>query len=61
MQLHLTLAEVNYILRSLGTMPYADVVGLIPKIQSQAQLQITENSSNQPSPTPPEPTPSGMS
>ena len=61
MQLHLTLAEVNYILRSLGMMPYVDVMQLIPKIQSQAQLQITKDSSNPPSPTPQEPTPSGMS
>ena len=39
-QLQLELAEVNKILKTLGTLAYADVYQLIEKIQMQASQQI---------------------
>jgi hypothetical protein len=38
--LTLQLAEINMILESLGQRPYAEVYGLVQKIQHQAQCQM---------------------
>ena len=40
--LTLSLAEVNAVLQTLGTMPYAQVKPLIDKIVEQAQSQVKE-------------------
>ena len=38
--LTLTVAEANGVLQALGQMPYAQVAGLIQKIQQQATPQV---------------------
>lgn len=40
LNLHLTLDEVNTILNALGGLPYAQVYGLIQKVQGQAGAQL---------------------
>ena len=40
MSLELTLAEANVVLGSLSKESYSSVVGLIAKIQQQAQVQL---------------------
>lgn len=39
-KLELTLDEVNSVLSALGTMPYAQVSGLIEKVREQAIPQV---------------------
>ena len=39
-ELKLKLAEINMVLEILGQRPYAEVFGLIQKIQGQAQGQM---------------------
>lgn len=41
-KLELTVAEVNGVLGSLGQMPFAQVVGLVQKIQQQAAPQVAQ-------------------
>lgn len=40
-ELKLELAEINMILEILGQRPYAEVFGLIQKLQTQAQDQMS--------------------
>jgi len=42
-ELRLPLFEINQILESLGQRPYAQVYGLIHKIQAQAQAQLSSS------------------
>lgn len=50
LNLKLTLDEANTILQALGSMPYAQVYGLISKINEQAegQLQASQNGAAKP-------------
>jgi hypothetical protein len=41
--LELELAEVNGVLSALGQMPFAQVAGLVAKIQEQASPQVRTN------------------
>jgi hypothetical protein len=41
-KLELSIEEVNYILNTLSQMPFIQVQALIPKIQSQAQEQVSK-------------------
>lgn len=43
-ELKLQLAEINVILETLGQRPYAEVYGLIQKLQRQAQGQMPTSS-----------------
>lgn len=38
--LQLSLEEVNTILNALGALPYAQVYGLVQKVQTQAEAQL---------------------
>lgn len=40
--LELTVAEVNVILRSLGKHPFEEIAALIQKIKSQGETQLAE-------------------
>lgn len=42
LQLTLSIAEVNQILKALGQLKYADVFQLVSKIQQQADTQLNE-------------------
>ena len=39
-ELNLTIAEVNFVLKALAKLPYEQVALLIPRIQEQAQKQL---------------------
>jgi hypothetical protein len=42
LQLELTVAEINVILRSLGKHPFDEIAMLIQKIKSQGEAQLKE-------------------
>jgi hypothetical protein len=42
-QLELTIDELNLILTALGQLPYVQVVGIVDKICSQAEVQSKQN------------------
>ncbi len=43
LKLALSIQEINTILKSLSQLPYAEVFGLVSKIQQQAQAQLQNN------------------
>ena len=43
LKLSLSIQEINTILKSLSQLPYAEVYGLVGKIQAQAQGQLQTN------------------
>jgi hypothetical protein len=43
LSLSLTVNEINLILKSLGNLPYYQVVSLIDKLQQQANQQIAQS------------------
>ncbi|WP_375582770.1 hypothetical protein [Cyclobacterium xiamenense] len=47
--LQLTLDEVNTILNALGGLPYAQVYGLVQKVQAQAEAQLAQQNGQTPS------------
>jgi hypothetical protein len=50
--LNLTVAEVNVILRSLGKHPFEEIAVLIAKIKQQGESQLQEQEAPQPGPEP---------
>jgi hypothetical protein len=42
LNLELTVAEVNVILRSLGKHPFEEIAALIQKIKQQGEVQLAE-------------------
>lgn len=42
LNIELTVAEVNVILRSLGKHPFEEIATLIQKIKSQGEVQLVE-------------------
>lgn len=49
--LELTVAEVNVILRSLGKHPFEEIAALIQKIKAQGESQLAELQATAPAPT----------
>lgn len=47
-QLDLTIAEVNVILRSLGKHPFEEIAALINKIRQQGETQIADLAAAEP-------------
>ena len=48
--LNLTVAEVNVILRSLGKHPFEEIAALIQKIKQQGESQLAETQAPPPAP-----------
>lgn len=46
--LELTVAETNVILRSLGKHPFDEIAALVAKIKGQGEAQLAELQANQP-------------
>ena len=45
-QLNFNVNEINLVLKSLGNLPYYQVIALIDKIQQQANVQIAQSNGN---------------
>lgn len=52
--LELTVAEVNVILRSLGKHPFEEIAALVGKIKAQGEAQLAELQAQQPAEQPAE-------
>lgn len=47
LNLSLSIAEINVILRSLGKHPFEEIAALIQKIKQQGEVQLAEMQQNQ--------------